>query len=75
MYLFICSWVTWVSSLQKYFQDQLLAQAVFKVFDKDGSGTMDFTEFMQARGGGGADISSVNIVSLCRLSAHFLSTQ
>ena len=30
-------------------QDQLLAQAVFKVFDKDGSGTMDFIEFMQAR--------------------------
>ena len=40
-----------MSSIQKYFQDQLLAQAVFKVFDKDGSGTMDFIEFMQARGG------------------------
>ena len=63
-----------MSPIQKYFQDQLLAQAVFKVFDKDGSGTMDFIEFMQARGGEG-DISSVNIVSLCRLSAHFLSTQ
>ena len=42
-----------MSPIQKYFQDQLLAQAVFKVFDKDGSGTMDFIEFMQARGGGG----------------------
>ena len=30
-------------------QDPLIANAVFKVFDVDRSGTMDFVEYMQAR--------------------------
>ena len=42
------------------------------MFDKDGSGTMDFIEFMQARGG--ADISSINIVSLQAQRALSLNT-
>ena len=30
-------------------KDTLIGQAVFKVFDKDDSGTMDFVEYMQAK--------------------------
>ena len=30
-------------------QDSLIGHAVFKVFDKDNSGTMDFLEYMQAK--------------------------
>ena len=31
------------------FKDPLIANAVFKVFDVDNSGTMDFLEYMQAK--------------------------
>ena len=40
-------------------QDQLLAQAVFKVFDKDSSGTIDFIEYMQV-----GNLSNVAFVSI-----------
>ena len=39
-------------------QDPLIANAVFKVFDVDRSGTMDFAEYMQARNA--VSLNSVN---------------
>ena len=41
-----------------YSQDPLIANAVFKVFDVDRSGTMDFAEYMQARNA--VSLNSVN---------------
>jgi Ca2+-binding EF-hand superfamily protein len=47
MYMFY--WCNIFFELSIFAQDPKLSQAVFKVFDTDTSGTMDFSEYMQAK--------------------------
>ena len=48
-----------------------MAQAVFKVFDKDSSGTMDFIEYMQASNLSTALFVSIVVAGTASPSAQY----